>query len=41
VKGGVWQLIAIFGKVNQFPVSGNWLLVLIDLFSFLPATNNQ
>jgi hypothetical protein len=41
VKGGFWQLIAIFGKVNQFRVSGNWLLVLFDGFCFLPATNNR
>jgi hypothetical protein len=36
-----WQLIAIFGKVNQFRVSGNCLLILIEEYSLVPATINQ
>jgi hypothetical protein len=28
VKGGVWQLIAIFGKVKKFRVYGSWIFYL-------------
>jgi hypothetical protein len=30
----VWQLIAIFGKINQFQVPGAWFRVLIKDFLY-------
>jgi hypothetical protein len=36
-----WQLIAIFGKVNQFRVTGKGLLILIKEYSLTAVTNNR